>query len=61
MLEKSVNIAPFYTDARWELANAYLRVGDNANALKHFELIARSKDKQRKEEALKYIELLRVR
>jgi Tfp pilus assembly protein PilF len=60
MLEKSVELAPYYIEARWELANLFLRIGDNKNALKHFQVIAESSgDNQKRKEALKYIELLR--
>jgi Tfp pilus assembly protein PilF len=37
---KTIGMVPDYVDAHWELANVYLRTGDNARALKHFEVVA---------------------
>jgi len=57
--KKAVNLAPEYIDAHWELANAYLRTGDVGKAFKHFKVIAESSsDNDKKEDALKYLELL---
>jgi len=41
---KAIGMVPDYTDAHWELANIYLRQGDNARALKHFEVVAEKGD-----------------
>jgi type IV pilus biogenesis/stability protein PilW len=60
MFDRAVKKAPYYIDARWELAHAYLREGENEKALVHFQIIAESNnDNKRIKEALKYIELLR--
>jgi type IV pilus biogenesis/stability protein PilW len=59
VLNKTVGLAPDYIDAHWELANAYLRVGDNKNALKHFRIVADGNDSKKSKKALTYIELLR--
>ncbi len=57
--KKAVNLAPQYIDAHWELANAYLRTGDVGKAFKHFKVIAESSaDNDKREDALKYLELL---
>jgi type IV pilus assembly protein PilF len=37
---KAIGTVPDYVDAHWELANVYLRSGDKARALKHFEVVA---------------------
>jgi type IV pilus biogenesis/stability protein PilW len=39
-LMKAIGMVPDYVDAHWELANIYLRTGDKARALKHFEVVA---------------------
>jgi len=58
-LNSAVNALPNYIDARWELANAYLMIGDKRKAMEHFKIIADiSSDDERRKKALKYIELL---
>jgi type IV pilus biogenesis/stability protein PilW len=37
---KTIGMVPDYVDAHWELANVFLRSGNNARALKHFEVVA---------------------
>jgi type IV pilus assembly protein PilF len=41
---KAIGMVPDYIDAHWELANVYLRTGDKARALKHFEVVAEKGD-----------------
>jgi Tfp pilus assembly protein PilF len=56
---KALGIMPDYFDAHWELANAYLRSGENDKALKHFKVVAEQDENiERSREALEYIELL---
>ena len=60
VLNKTVDLVPDYIDAHWELANAYLRVGDNKKALKHFRMVAENgNNSEKSKKALAYIELLR--
>jgi type IV pilus biogenesis/stability protein PilW len=60
MFNKTLDIQPNYIDVHWELANAYLRLGDQKKALEHFQMVAKnSKDEKKREKALAYIELLR--
>jgi type IV pilus assembly protein PilF len=60
--KKAIGIRPDYTDAHWELAKAYLRTGQKAKALKHFEVVAEKDDKtERRREALIYIEQIKYR
>lgn len=57
---KAVTLSPKYIDARWELANAYLREGNKGKAIEHFKIVAESNgDTERTREASKYIELLK--
>lgn len=58
--KKAIGIQPDYTDARWELAKIYLRTGQKARALKHFEVVAEKDDDiSRRRKALIYIEQLK--
>ena len=57
--KKALDLAPRYMDVHWELANAYLRTGDNVEAIKHFEIVAEGSSDDRREKALEYLELLR--
>lgn len=58
--KKAVDIDPKYMDAHWDLANAYLRIGDREKAFEHFRIIAESSvENKRREDALEYIELLK--
>ena len=58
--KKAIGIQPDYSDAHWELAKTYLRTGQKARALKHFEVVAEKDDKtERRREALIYIEQLK--
>ena len=60
LFHKAVELAPGYIDAHWKLANAYLRVGNNEKALKHFLIVAENgNDSEISKKALAYIELLR--
>ena len=58
-LDRALKVAPDYIDARWELAQAYLRTGDNDKALLLFEKIAeQAGDTQMGLDAQEYIELI---
>jgi type IV pilus assembly protein PilF len=58
--KKAIGILPDYSDAHWELAKVYLRTGQKARALKHFEVVAeRDTNTARRREALIYIEQLK--
>jgi type IV pilus biogenesis/stability protein PilW len=58
---KTLDIAPHFIDTHWELAQAYLRVGETRRALDHFEIVAESTDdREKSKKALAYIELLKT-
>lgn len=58
--KKAIGILPDYADAHWELAKIYLRTGQKARALKHFEVVAeKDSNMARRREALIYIEQLK--
>ena len=60
LFKKALKKAPYYTEARWELAYAYYRVGDSEMAIKEFQKVAETtNDSEMKEKALKNIELLK--
>lgn len=55
-----LGIMPDNMDAHWELAQAYLRIGERDKALGHFRTVAeKDSDLKRSREALEYIELLK--
>jgi len=57
---KAIGMVPDYVDAHWELANLYLRTGDKARALKHFEVVAeKDEDATRIRKASEYIQDLK--
>ncbi|MEN8263401.1 MAG: tetratricopeptide repeat protein [Nitrospirota bacterium] len=57
---KAIGIMPYYMEAHWELANAYLRSGENEKALAHFNVVAEQDNNlDRSREALEYLELLK--
>ncbi len=59
-LLNAVGIMPDYLDAHWELANSYLRAGETAKALKHFNVITENEeDTARSTEAREYIDLFK--
>jgi len=58
--KKAIGILPDYADAHWELAKIYLRTGQKARALKHFEVVVeKDTDMARRREALIYIDQLK--
>ncbi len=58
--KKAIGILPDYSDAHWELAKIYLRMGQKARALKHFEVVAeKDTNTERRREALIHIEQLK--
>jgi len=58
--KKAIGILPDYADAHWELGKIYLRTGQKARALKHFEVVAeKDTDTVRRREALIYIQQLK--
>jgi type IV pilus biogenesis/stability protein PilW len=58
--KKVVGIIPGHVDAHWELANAYLRVGDSAKALEHFTIVVENENNTRRSrEASEYIDLFK--
>jgi type IV pilus biogenesis/stability protein PilW len=57
--KKVLSIIPDYMNAHWEIAHAYLRIGERDKALEHFRIIAeKSDDQERAKEAKEYIMLL---
>ncbi len=59
MYRKALEIAPYYTEARWELAHAYMRIGENMKAYDQFQLIAQAEgDNKRGSEARRYMHML---
>ncbi|MEW6601136.1 MAG: tetratricopeptide repeat protein [Nitrospirota bacterium] len=60
--KRAIGILPDYADAHWELAKVYLKSGQKARALKHFEVVA-EKDGNvgRRREALLYIQQLKYK
>lgn len=56
MFSRAVDIEP---EARWELAQLYLRTGKRLKALEQFQIIAATADSKRGKEALRYIDLLK--
>jgi Tfp pilus assembly protein PilF len=59
MYIKSLELAPYYIKARWQLAHAYMRVGENVKAYEHFQLIEKTEgDNKRGAEARRYMEML---
>lgn len=58
--KKALSITPENINVHWELANAYLRTGDNEKAVKHFKIVSESDfDKGKTKKALEYIKLLK--
>jgi type IV pilus assembly protein PilF len=58
--KKAIGIIPDYVDAHWELAKIYLKTGQKARALKHFEVVAeKDSNISRSREAMKYIQELK--
>ena len=58
--EKAEEIAPDSIDVHWELANAYMSIGDNKKAIKHFKAVSEiDADKEKSREALEYIKRLK--
>jgi len=58
--KKAIGVVPDYADAHWELAKIYLRTGQKARALKHFEVVAeKDTNTARRREALIYIQQLK--
>jgi len=58
--KRAIGIMPNYVDAHWEIANAYLREGERAKALKHFEMVMeKGEDTEKIREASQQIELLK--
>jgi len=58
--KRAIGIMPDYVDAHWEIANAYLREGERAKALKHFEMvIEKDEDTARIRKASQQIEHLK--
>ncbi len=58
--KKAIGVFTNYMDAHWELANAYMRTGEKARALKHFEIVAeKDEDQMRIREAYELIQRLR--
>jgi type IV pilus biogenesis/stability protein PilW len=56
----ALNNAPDYIDIHWELAHAYLRIGDTKQALDHFQSVAEQSDNSEQiKKARSYIELLK--
>ncbi|MEK7308934.1 MAG: tetratricopeptide repeat protein [Nitrospirota bacterium] len=59
-LKKAEEIAPGNIDVHWELANAYMSIGDNENAIRHFKAVSESDaDKEKSRAALEYIKRLK--
>ena len=59
-LKKVIGILPGHVDAHWELANAYLRVGNSTKALEHFTVVAENENNTpRSREASEYIDLFK--
>jgi Tfp pilus assembly protein PilF len=57
--KKAIGIVSDYMDAHWELAQAYLRVGEKDKELEHFKIISeKDSDIKRSREALEFIESL---
>lgn len=57
--KRILNIIPDYMEAHWEIANAYLRIGERDKALEHFRIISeKSEDQKLVDEAKEYIMLL---
>lgn len=59
--KRAIGLMPNYVDAHWEIANAYLREGKRAKALKHFKMVmekgddtAKIRKASRQIESLKY-------
>ncbi|GAB4538848.1 MAG: hypothetical protein Fur0020_07780 [Thermodesulfovibrionia bacterium] len=58
-LNKVLGIVPDHIDTHWEIAHAYLRIGERDKAVEHFRFIARNaEDKKLVKEANEYIDLL---
>jgi Tfp pilus assembly protein PilF len=58
--KKALDIAPEYINTHWELAHAYLRIGDKDRAVQHFqEIVEKAGNDERSKEASEYIELLK--
>ncbi len=58
--KKALGITSENINVHWELANAYLRTGDNEKAVKHFKIVSESDfDKEKTKKALEYIKLLK--
>ncbi len=58
--KKAIGVFPLYMDAHWQLANAYLKSGEKAKALKHFRVVAEKDENiSRSRKATEFIELLK--
>lgn len=58
--KKAEESAPGNIDVHWELANAYMSIGDNENAIRHFKAVSENDaDKEKSREALEYIKRLK--
>ena len=53
-----ISIMPDHFEAHWELANAYVRIGDRDKAVEHFKIVADNGNEKIANEAIEYIELL---
>ena len=49
---------PNYVEAHWEIANAYVRVGERDKAAGHFKVVADQGKEDIAQEALEYLRLL---
>jgi Tfp pilus assembly protein PilF len=59
-LKKAEEIAPENIDIHWELANIYMSIGDNKNAISHFKTVSESAaDREKSRAALEYIKRLK--
>lgn len=57
--KKVLGIIPDYIDVHWEIAHAYLRIGEREKAVEHFKFIAdNAQDTRMIKEAKEYIDLL---
>jgi type IV pilus assembly protein PilF len=53
-----ISIMPDHFEAHWELANAYVRIGERDKAVEHFKIVADNGNEKIANEAIEYIELL---
>ncbi len=56
--QKAIRNMPGYIDAHWEIAKAYVRIGERDKAVEHFQVVSDKGDDEISREAREYLRLL---